>query len=140
MCTHVHAHIHTYMCTYTREHVHVQHRELGPEVNENLQKFITLFVCVCTYMPCRMHEVRGLYHVNPRDQIQVTNPGSLSLPTEPSCQLLSFNLFVFEIRSTVAQADSGSVQPRMTLCHVTKLLLERGIYSFQLGIPQQTEV
>lgn len=76
-----------------------------------------------------MHQVRGPYQMNPRDQTQVVNPGSLSLPTEPSCQLPSFNLF-FDIRSPVVQTGSGpAMQPRMTLCHMTELFLGRGIYS-----------
>lgn len=137
-CAYICVHIYIYMYTYTHEHIRAQHREPGPEVNEDLQKFgleIYYIICVCgcvcahTHIHAMVHVcVRGPYHVNLGIKLRSLLLEGLSLPTEPSCQLPSFdlfnlfNLFVFEIRPPVAQADSGpAVQPRMTLHHMTKL-------------------
>lgn len=131
------------MYTYTHEHIHAQHREPGPEVNEDLQKFgLEMYYIICVCGVCvRVHAmvhvcVRGPYHVNLGIKLRSLLLEGLSLPTEPSCQFPSFNLFVFEIRPPVAQTDSGpAVQPRMTLHHMTKLFPRRGIHSLQLGTP-----
>lgn len=121
-CAHMCVHIYTYMYTCTRKHAHAQHSE---------------YTHTHTHTQAMAHAyVRGPCHVNPGIKLWSLLLEGLSLPAEPSCQLPSFNLFVFEIRFPVAQADSGPAgQPRMTLCHVTKLFPGRGIHSLQLGTP-----